>query len=791
MPRQATTAIVIAGLFLAAPAAADDFAVPSCDELLAWAEGYDVDQAWTMNAETSIPNIFAPEVTAEVFATPVLDWGRADVKGLNRSLARCAKKARRAKDMAANDTLGNVRTLLNREVRRPISRLERARPEVAREAEALLGLPATPGVYKALSEIRGPEGAPPDPRALRNSRGPETRPFRRLVKQLRFLPDEEYRELAERFAARREDVQAEFVEALVADLAEMPESNDGLLQIRERLQELEQNFGADLTAEQRRAIEEAAESRQAEIAAALGQSEGGTETAGAQAPIALPECEELLRWAAQTDWNDTLATPGGYVPMVLMDERMVPLFGKSLREWSEVDFASYRRLKDHCFEVAKTAPQGSELQALFKGRGRYANDLGIKMPSYQKPLGQYHELRQALARAEARIANAPEGPEGLRELNQVLRDPGLRAARYQERTRLQQEISARRLEIAAAVLKPDIQKLAAFEATLDNLKALPAFRRDVQARHATYLSRQELQRFEAAYALHYGRIASKARPEFEAFLASVPANAEGLEQIEAELSALQSGDGASFSILRPYTAKAHARTQQIREEIAQAHCDELVAGTGLAEADAERPVLISSGTVPLRDLLCALDSADHQVHSFAPAEEAQDAFSLKITPKRGVYQTITLHEAEVGPDQRALVGLSVADANVEKTLTVKEWQSYVDALKRGRSPELAALQSGAGAGRGGSLDARLQSCRTLVQQLDDQGRDPDDLSQKEQAALMACLLQFGPMIGSQAIEDGSCERLLNTPESELSQDEKMEALSCTMHSMLQESGQLQ
>lgn len=796
MTYRATAAAVILGLFFTVPAAAAEFAVPSCEDLLAWANRHDESASWTMNAKTSMSNIFAPEVSEAVFGVPVVDWGRKDIKELNRSIANCSKQARRAKDKAATAALNNARTMLSRQVNGPITRLERARPEIAKQAEMLLGLPGTADVYHALGEIRGPDGAPPNLRALGRSNGPEVRPMRMLVRQLQYLPDAEYRDLADHFAAHREEIRTEYVDTLVENLSDVPATNEGLLEIRERLYQAQQDFGADLTPEQEQAIDQAAESRRSEIETALA---GGTASAGAVADagggIALPACEDLLRWAAKTDWNQTRNMPSGYVPAVVLDEEMVPLFGKSLRDWSENDFANYGRLKDHCFTVAKSAPKGSELNTLFNGPGRYANDLGIKMPQFQAPLGEYYALHDALQGAEEKIAAAPESPEGLQALTRVMADPALRAADYRERARLQQQVQARHQQIAAAVLKPDIDKMAEFEATLDNLKTLPAYRQEVMARHSAYLTRDELARFDAAYGLYQARLANKARPEFETFLANVPADAEGLKQIEAELSALHGG-ARQAGQLAPYDARARARAQEIKQEMAEARCDDLLAGMELSSTDAAREVFGPGKTAPLRAVLCALDTAGHKVHSFEPVDDPEDAFALKITPQGGVFQTITLHEAEVGPDQRALVGLSVADANVERTLSVQEWQGYLDALLGGVAPVISAHQGGAGAAvgpgdTGGSLDAKLQECRAFVQALDAQGKNPDDLTQNEQATLMVCMFQFGPMIASQAIEDGSCDRLLNTPESQLSEDERMEALSCTMHKMMQETGQLQ
>lgn len=354
-------------------------------------------------------------------------------------------------------------------------------------------------------------------------------------------------------------------------------------------------------------------------------------------------------------------------------------------------------------------------------QGRYANDLGMKMPSFQAPLTAYYTAILTAEAQQKRLTELPVTPETLDELDRMAHDPALRNLNNEEQRGQQEIIENQRQEIVNVLLQESMAKLSQFQGTLTDLKALPVFYREVILQLEPRLGRNKMQPFYTAYHLKQSQIATQALSEFTEFLAQIPEDEHGLQQIQTTLQEISGGTPLTEPVWASYVDAATARV----EEIHKAQCNQILVEKTINPEDAKQPLLGLEETITLGDFICGLEFLGHDFHSYKSPDESNKDHIVKLTPKNGVYQTLTLHKAEIGPERYALVGFKLADANVERPLSVQEWQLYLASLIRDT---------------GGTTR-----------------REPD---------------------GGQGIEPERCQRLLNTPQNQLSLADAMILMEC-------------
>ncbi|WP_139839677.1 hypothetical protein [Oceanibacterium hippocampi] len=748
------------------------FEIPDCEGLSGWIERGTAAEPRRVNETMSLSGLFGDELSTGVFGNRAIDWSSEDVKALNVALAGCGKEARRAKDKDVEGRFNVARNAVNKEIRNAVVRIERARAAVAEGEAVLLAAPASAEFYLALGDLPG-VGADIVGRAPRRQITPEAAvAIRTLGQQVVYMPEEEWAETTGRLNARRDEIKVGLLDEVRTEIANAPESADGLLSTREMMSEIDTRFGNGLDDAERADIAKAVEGRSEAIRAALAAS-GGFQP---------PTCEDLFRWGATIDWSRARNTRQGPFYLFMLDDRIVPVFGRSIRDWDEADAAAYDRLYQSCEARARSGDPA--LLELYRNRGANARGPAARLQQNVPALEDYYEALAALEENQGAIAGVSVDRAGLDALQGLVNDPRLAALDQDERRQLNIAVGTKREQIAREYLKPDIERLSDFDDDLEGLKALSAYAAERRADYARFLRPIEWLPFDQAYRKARATVAEGAFEEYQDYLADLPENAESIATIDAAVQSL-AVDGMSAD-LGPFVAASQKRAADILTAVREKECRDVQDEADLGSRDRKRIVLGPDGKVELGRMVCALARAGNKVHEFDDGDD--DTYELKLTSTDQNYQTVIFHEAEIGPDETGLVGKAVSDANGRHELSLLEWKGYIATMLAGQSG-LAALSSGAAAYSGNSaagiqpqsdLRREYARCRTRVRDMEARNLTPETMSAEEKQTLVSCLVRFGQTLATTAIEDGRCEQLLAMPESQLSPEQRDDALACTM-----------
>lgn len=143
---------------LAGPPVQADLATPSCGRLEGWAEGYDADDRWEVNAYLRLPGIARDKYLEPLFGQSLLTWSRDDFQAFNAQVAHCRDGARQQRRTPALRALNSAR----RAVFRAAGDVERIRTAVETAERAVGELAAMPdsavkkkALHQAERSLRG------------------------------------------------------------------------------------------------------------------------------------------------------------------------------------------------------------------------------------------------------------------------------------------------------------------------------------------------------------------------------------------------------------------------------------------------------------------------------------------------------------------------------------------------------------------------------------------------------------------------------------------------------------
>ena len=126
-----------------------------------------------------------------------------------------------------------------------------------------------------------------------------------------------------------------------------------------------------------------------------------------------------------------------------------------------------------------------------------------------------------------------------------------------------------------------------------------------------------------------------------------------------------------------YREAVAARVADIAAALARQRCDELLARLEIDRDDAALAVWDGEEGSTVRALLCQLAEHGHEVAGFEAPGLLSSVATLSVTPADEPFQRISLHEGEVAPDTRMLVGFETRDANETRQLSVADWERFV------------------------------------------------------------------------------------------------------------------
>lgn len=657
---------------------------PSCDALAAWAATLEPEATFSVTPSHALPEAFSPQRLEPVFGRPALEWTGDHVAAAREAINACRGQARRAGDEPRAAALASANQHIARDLRAVVRGAARARRAVAEQREVIAALPGSLDVARAIRALAGVD--PADTRAAYAALGEVDRdvwkPFTALAKALPALPHAEREALFGALAEQRRGIE----EAMIAEVREAldaaPDTAAGVLVLerqRLRLGAMEAAGAPDAGA-----LREDLETRLVDLRAQLRD---------AAAPTWVPPtCEQLYAWGGAPDALDFARLGAGGVRRAFADDRVQPLFGKPLAAWTEQEVEHFDTLGELCRARVQAlagsdrvprspGPDAPELVRL-AAAGRWVDAAGRELREARATLAAHREALAELAALRERIEALPAAAAALDELSRLQRAAVLARVSHAERAEFGRFVAEHRERILRGV---EAAAVAALEAVAVQAPADLGRLWTLGRRERRPLSGASSQRFERRFRARMAASAQQVLPQFRERIDRMPATAQGLQQLEGALEALTGVPEQGWPSLPGYPEAVAQRAQAVAGTLARQRCDALWARIDLDRDDAGRAVWDGAEGTTVGALVCDLAEQGHTVSGFEGPGLLSDTATLEVTLEGQPFQRIRLHEGEVAPDTRMLVGFEVKDANETRSLSVTEWERFVAASAGGET----------------------------------------------------------------------------------------------------------
>lgn len=734
------------------------FTPPDCAALNAW--GRTAGPAASWNGALALPAPYSAETTQRVFGQTFGDWSSADIKTLDDALAVCRRDATTAKDTAAAASFAEIRKSVNA-MGRTLRDAQSGRDSIAKSLAIIDAASATPQLLAGLS-------------ALATTSDTELKGFRtnlsevsKIARSMAQLPAAEIDQVRAELKARSDKMGGSMADDRLAAVAATPESLDGRLAVRQLGFDARRDMGDAGTA-----VIEAAQARDAAIAAKLASAE--------PRPIELPNCKTLFDWAVTMDPNTSRAAKAGRIVVALEAPELATLFGKPFNAWDPADLTALGALAQQCRAAGRAGLLEGDARALDRAAARVV-ELHARAAN-QPPL--FAALAASQTRADELIAAtqaAPDGVDGLTALRRI--GTSTTTLETPDAERVAKATAARRSTIIEATLGSVITRIQATPATFDGLSAASeAYFETVNGPLNAFLTDAERQQVRSTAQSHIEANASAALPGFKTKLASIPVTSAGLDELknleqrtitsdrpvwapyktalserrdaivgalidaqmpafERELAALpETRAGLTQALMLKIgheqqarsespahlklAERATIRAEKLRSTLADARCAPTLKAAKLSTKDGAQPVLIGTEVQPLARLVCALgEEAEDPPRYTSPGLFGSD-HRLDFVGPLEVLLKLTLHEAEVRPKVKALVGKRLEDPNGARDMSVAEWQAF--------------------ATEGTVLGSR-PGCDRMAQHLGETGSRDGRVDSSDWQGVLECLIRFPEM----------------------------------------------
>lgn len=739
-------------------AGAHAFTAPDCAALNTWSATAGPSASW--NGALALPAPYSAETTQRVFGKPFGEWSSANVKTLDDALAACRGDATRAKDTATAASFAEIRKGLNT-MGRTLRDAQSSRDAIAKSLATLDAAPATPQLLAGLSALSAT--ADTELKGFRTNHGEVAK----IARSMALLPAAESDQIRAELKARSDRMGGGMTDDRLAAVATTPESIEGRLAVRQLAFDARREMG-DAGA----AVVDAALARDADI---------GTRLAAAQPrPIDLPNCKTLFDWAVAMDPNISRGAKAGRIVVALETPELATLFGKPFDGWDAADLTALGALAQQCRAAGRAGLLEGDARALDRAAARVV-ELHARAAN-QPPL--FAALAASRTRADELIAATqatPDGVEGLTALRRI--GTSTAALETPDAERVAQATAARRSTIMEATLGGVIARIQATPATFDGLSAASeAYFETINGPLNAFLTDSERQQVRSTAQSHIETNAPAALPGFKTKLASIPLTSAGLDELknleqrtitsdrpvwapykaalserrdaivgalidaqmpafERELAALpETRAGLTQALMLKIgheqqarsespahlklAERAAARAEKLRSTLAEARCAPTLKAAKLSSKEGAQPVLIGTDTQPLSRLLCALgeDAADPPRYT-APGLFGSDHRLDFIGPLE-VLLKLTLHEAEVRPKLKALVGKRLEDPNGARDMSVAEWQAFTTE---------------------GTVLGTRPGCDLMAKNLGEAGKRDGRVDPSDWQGVLECLIRFPEM----------------------------------------------
>ncbi|MCW8920792.1 MAG: hypothetical protein OQK68_04870 [Sedimenticola sp.] len=204
---------------------------------------------------------------------------------------------------------------------------------------------------------------------------------------------------------------------------------------------------------------------------------------------------------------------------------------------------------------------------------------------------------------------------------------------------------------------------------------------------------------------------------FKKQLEQIPVSQAGVDQLKGAVATM-TGIKQNMPVMRPYHQAVQSRGTEIVGEMRQIACNKTLDAAGLSSSEAEQPLWGAGNAMTLGEFVCAITDKGSTVHEYDDAGFMSDTHTLKLTTQHDGFHTLKLHEGEVQPGKKMLIGFELSDANQQRPLSVSDWEQYV----------AVNMQGG-----GGSAD-----CERLA------NKPRNELSMAETERILGCIMSRIP-----------------------------------------------
>jgi hypothetical protein len=667
--RAACLLLLVLAPLLGARAANAAITTPDCAALGAWAATIDAEDTYNVAPQLALPKALADERLLPVFGVSALDWTRDDVGAAGQAIKACGAAAKKAGDAAQMQALKSAGWLLGKALPQTQGAIAKAAADADKQKAALDALPDSAELAKAIGALVTLDSVAPDAKALGSPPREIGTPLARLVKDLAWLPDDKRRALFAALEQRRGPILDGLAAALDAAMDARPEDADGVLAIMAARQAL----AAAGPSGRLDAALPLTEQRMAEIREGLRT---------AQPPRWVPPaCADVYRWSGAEGAAEMRPLGVPSIRAAFFDQAVMPVFGLSMADWSDVDLARFATLRAQCeAEWATLLPAGTRLDAVgddapellrLARTGAWIDRADDQIAQARMAVATHRTALAALDAARQQIAALPDSVDSLPALVSLENLPALQQAGAAERDAYMQVVAAKRAAILAKAVAEAEAGLAAIEvATLGDFKALYVYANtnlpllpDAAAQERFW------QQVEARAAEAAGRL----QPEFQAALDAMPETLDGLAQAWHATDALTGLTGARDAPpFADFQGLAVSRARSIADGLRARNCADLLDALDVDEDDAERPLWDGKAGIALGRFVCNLAGGGSEIAEFDGGGSPEIAFMM---PMSGLTR-IFLHEGEVAPGEDMLVGYRVEDANGDRDVAVQEWAVF-------------------------------------------------------------------------------------------------------------------
>lgn len=369
-------------------------------------------------------------------------------------------------------------------------------------------------------------------------------------------------------------------------------------------------------------------------------------------------------------------------------------------------------------ELAEAVLQGKEIRPKLRGMSRDKQQPLLDLVQSQRHLAgtdienyssrleaqkQAIEKAQLAAQAEAsteldtalqEIQQLPETTEGLGRLDELSQLPALSQAAPEKAKSYNKAVAIKRQEIelkqqqeqqkkSAKLMASMVEKLDDYEvhqpADLGKLwEEGISMGKVLQAQG----ERSRSNSMTMAFWQRFNRAVADMLEPFKQQLQTLPMNQEGLSQIDGSVARL-TGIKQKIPVMNPYHQAVQMRGSEIVEEMRQIACNKTLDAANISSGDAAERLWGAGQATTLGDFFCLLSNQGAQVHAYDGAGLLSDTHTVKLTTKADGFHTLKLHEGEVQPGQKMLIGFEIADANQQRALSVSDWERYVKVNTQG------------------------------------------------------------------------------------------------------------